>query len=66
MDFTAYGRPLVLILALGAAVCVTAGSWMRVRRGARRTRADAFLIYFGYLLFGLSIAGFIALGFANG
>ena len=66
MEFTLFGRQTIMILAVGAAICVSAGSWLRLRHGARRGRLDGFLIYFGYLLFVLSIVSFIAAGFVNG
>ena len=58
-------RQAVIVLAVGAAVLVSLGSWLRFVRKNRGKKMIASMSYLGYILFALSILIYIALGFLD-
>jgi len=65
MMATLLSRQAVIVLAIGAAVFVSLGSWLRFARKNRAKKMIASMLYLGYILFALSILIYIALGFLD-
>lgn len=59
------GRVVMIVCAVVAAVCTTAGSWIKIRRGDSVRLLATALHYSGYFFFGVSIVLFILLGLAG-
>jgi hypothetical protein len=55
----------MILCAVVAAVCTTAGSWIKIKQGDSKRRLSAGLTYGGYFFFFTSIALFIILGLAR-
>lgn len=55
----------MILCAVVAAICTTAGSWVKIKQGDRKHRLSAGLTYGGYFFFFASIALFIILGLAR-
>jgi hypothetical protein len=58
-------RTIMILCAVVAAICTTAGSWVKIKQGDPKRRLSAGLTYGGYLFFFASIALFIILGLAG-
>ena len=58
-------RTIMILCAVVAAICTTAGSWVKIKQGDSKRRLSAGLAYGGYFLFFASIALFIILGLAR-
>jgi hypothetical protein len=56
---------IMILCAVVAAICTTAGSWVKIKRGDAKHRLSAGLTYGGYFFFLVSIILFIILGFAG-
>ncbi len=58
-------RTTVIVLAIVAAVLVSASSWLRVARKGGGSKLPQTLSYIGYACFVLSIVLFIVIGFVQ-
>ncbi|MCX5837489.1 MAG: hypothetical protein NTW71_03085 [Deltaproteobacteria bacterium] len=58
-------RTIMILCAVVAAICTTAGSWVKIKRGDPKRRLSAGLTYGGYFFLFASIALFIILGLAR-
>ncbi len=58
-------RTAVIVLAIVAAVLVSASSWLRIARKGGGSKLPQVLSYVGYTCFILSIVLFIVIGFAQ-
>lgn len=64
-DALSLTRTIMILCAVVAAACTTAGSWIKIRQGDRKRRLVACLTYGGYFFFFISIVLFVLLGFAG-
>ncbi len=64
-DPLSLARTIMILCAVAAAMCTTAGSWVKIKQGGSKRRLSAGLTYGGYFLFFTSIALFIILGLAR-
>ena len=58
-------RTIMIICAVVAAVCTTAGSWVKIRQGDQKRRLSEGLTYGGYFFLFVSIILFIILCLAG-
>ena len=64
-DLLLLTRTIMIICAVLAAVCTTAGSWVKIKQGDTKRRLSEGLTYGGYFFFFVSIILFIILGLAG-
>lgn len=55
-------RTIMILCAVVAAVCTTAGSWIKIKRKDPNRKLSAGLTYGGYFFFFVSVALFIIMG----